>query len=331
MKQKQKLGQFMTTNFNYILQDLYVPENINIIEPFVGKGHLCHFVSGREVKKYDIDPQIEGTIKQDTLLNPPSYLNQFILTNPPYLARNKSPEKYIFDKYKVNDLYKCFIKELITNQCLGGILIIPLNFFCSIRKNDVGLRREFLTIYSLTQLNIFEERVFEDTSYTICSFQFEKKRKINNSFKISLYPEKREFEMILNEENNFTFGNELYQIQNNKVKITRATKNNKSELNTKLLVNCIDSKRGKKISLEISQNPYIDETEKVSARSFASLIITPPLDISQQEQLVVDFNNLLTEKRVEYNSLFLTNYRDFGRKRISFDLVYKLIKFILKN
>lgn len=30
--------------------------------------------------------------------------NKFVLTNPPYLARNKSIDKTVFDKYKTNDL-----------------------------------------------------------------------------------------------------------------------------------------------------------------------------------------------------------------------------------
>jgi hypothetical protein len=68
---------------------------------------------------------------------------------------------------------ECFIEILISNDCLGGILIVPLNFICSIRKNDIDLRKKFISKYNIITLNIFEEQVFEDTTYTICSFQFE--------------------------------------------------------------------------------------------------------------------------------------------------------------
>ena len=57
--------------------------------------------------------------------------------------------------------------NIINDKCLGGILIIPLNFFCSVRKNDVLLREKFLSFYSVNQINIFEETVFEDTSVTV--------------------------------------------------------------------------------------------------------------------------------------------------------------------
>lgn len=38
---KKNLGQFYTTNYNYILQNLFIPENTTtIIEPFCGSGEL---------------------------------------------------------------------------------------------------------------------------------------------------------------------------------------------------------------------------------------------------------------------------------------------------
>ena len=142
VKSKQKLGQFYTTNYEYILQNLNIPSSItNIIEPFAGNGDLLNFINKKNnkyfIESYDIEPKNTNIIQRDTILNPPDYNNKFIITNPPYLARNKSDNKIIFDKYQQNDLYKCFLIELIQNKCLGGIIIIPLNFWCSIRKNDI--------------------------------------------------------------------------------------------------------------------------------------------------------------------------------------------------
>ena len=101
---KKKLGQFYTTNQEYILQGINIPENIkNIIEPFTGNGDLLKFIEKYEkeynIECYDIDPKKEFIIKQDTIKNPPKYTNRFIITNPPYLARNKSKDKTLFDKF----------------------------------------------------------------------------------------------------------------------------------------------------------------------------------------------------------------------------------------
>ena len=63
----------------------------------------------------------------------------------------------IFDKYKENDLYKCFIRELLSNCCYGGILIIPLNFFSSIRSSDIKLRKDFFNIYKIIIIDLYCE------------------------------------------------------------------------------------------------------------------------------------------------------------------------------
>mgnify|MGYP006090748015 CR=1 FL=1 len=338
---KKKYGQFYTTNYDYILQNLKIPDNINnIIEPFAGNGDLLNFIknTGKKFECYDIEPKKSNIIKRDTLLKPPDYNDKFVITNPPYLARNKSNDKTIFDKYNQNDLYKCFLINLINSKLLGGIIIIPLNFWCSIRKSDIELREKFLNKFNIIKLNIFEEKVFEDTSYTICSFQFENKAAYKNytSTECIIYPNNKKIEFNLNKNNNFTFGGYIYKlIQNKNIKIERLTKKNKnSSCITKILAKCIDDNINNKIRLELVDTPYIDETLKLSARSYASLIIKPEITLEQQKKLCNDFNNYLNKEREKYNSLFLTNYREsnsIARKRISFTLVFQIVNYLLND
>ena len=329
MEHKKKLGQFYTTNYKYILQNLFIPEDVLIIEPFAGKGDLLYFVGNKVVECLDIDPQKENIEQRDTLLNPPVYKNKFVLTNPPYLARNKSKEKVIFDKYDQNDLYKCFMSGLITNVCIGGILIIPLNFWCSVRKIDIELRASFLERYDILTINIFEEQVFEDTSYTICSFQFEKKGKTKKRTDCFVYPGNKKIPFELNKANNFTIGGEIYNLpQNTSIRVSRLTKNNKdSEYKTNILAKCIDDTNT--IGLSFVKDVYVDMTPKASARSYATLVIQPKLTISQQKKLIKRFNDYLHKKRDLYHSLFLTNYREKRRKRISFRLVFQIVNYLL--
>ena len=50
--------------------------------------------------------------------------------------------------------------------------------------------------------------------------------------------------------------------------------------------------------------------------------------------IIEKFNDFLEDHRKKYNSLFLTNYReskDIARKRISFELVYSIVEYILDN
>jgi hypothetical protein len=319
---------------------MLIPDYISnkiIIEPFTGNGDLLKFIDNDKYKIecYDIDPKKDFIIKKDTILDPPIYNDKYIITNPPYLARNKSSNKELFDKYKTNDLYKCFLIELLTNCCLGGIIIIPLNFFSSIRISDISLRKKFLEKYNILTINIFEEQVFNDTTYTICSMQFElKKNNENNDITINCYPNKINLLINLNIKNNYMIGGDIYNLNlNNKYTITRLTSKNINDKNTNILAKCIDDNINNKINLSIvnEKSIFVDNTQNQSARTYATLIIKPEINIDIQKKLVEKFNIFLNTNREKYNSLFLTNYREYGRKRISFELIYSIVEYILEN
>jgi len=337
---KNQLGQFYTTNYDYILQNMEIPDNItNIIEPFAGNGDLLKFIHNKKdytIELYDIDPKYEATIKRDTLNDPPCYDNKFVLTNPPYLARNKNKNKELYDQYDCNDLYKCFITNLIHSNCCGGIIIVPLNFISSIRKADIKLRKLFIEKFTINILNIFEEQVFDDTSYAVCSIYFIKKNDIHNTIKTYIYPSKQVLNISLTPENNYTIGGEIYNLPNNtQYKIERATKLTKNKDNiTNILLKCIDDSIASQLGFKIVSNEdrFIDNTEKLSARSYATLVINKKISLSDQTLLVKKMNKFINEQRVKYNSLFLTNYREsntIARKRISFDLAFKICNYML--
>ena len=339
---KKQLGQFYTTNYKYILSNMEIPKGIKtIIEPFVGNGDLLNFITDKNkynIETYDIDPKNANTTKRDTLENPPIYTNKFILTNPPYLARNKSKNKDLYNKYHCNDLYKCFIINIITNICLGGIIIVPVNFICSIRKSDTELRKKFLEIYSIKTVNIFEEKVFDDTSYAVCSIYFVKKTNHLAHIRLFIYPSGKEMEIDLTTENNYSIGGEIYNIpQNPQYKVQRATKKTIIKTNiTNILLKCIDDNINSQLGFKVVEDKdiFIDETAKLSARSYASLVINTPLTLEQQKTLVDKMNNYIKKNREKYNSLFLTNYREsntIARKRISFELAFKICNYILST
>jgi hypothetical protein len=58
------------------------------------------------------------------------------------------------------------------------------------------------------------------------------------------------------------------------------------------------------------------------------------ISLTIDEKIANDFNEYLNNLREKYNSLFLTNYREskkIARKRISFDLAYKIVGMLLKK
>lgn len=342
---KIKYGQFYTTNYEYILSNMNIPENItHIIEPFAGNCDLLKFIpdiikNNITIELYDIEPKNNNTIERNTLSSPPDYTNKFIITNPPYLARNKNPDKTLYDLYNCNDLYKCFIINIINNVCDGGIIIIPLNFISSIRKADIELRKQFLQKYSIQTLNIFEERVFDDTSYAVCCLQFSKYDDtiLNNEFNTYIYPSNKHMKLSMNEHNNYTIGGEIYNLPfNQDIKIQRATRETKNGFITNILLKCIDDNIDNQLGFKVVSNDkrFIDNTPKLSARSYATLVINKELSVQQQEELVEKMNTFIHKQREKYNSLFLTNYREsntIARKRISFDLAFKICNYVMSE
>ena len=105
MTTKQKLGQFYTTNYDYILQNLYIPKNIiKIIEPFAGNGDLLNFIKDKEyyeLECYDIEPKKDYIIEKNMLCLHIYFLN---------IYQHKNYEKTNIHLLFCNIQYRIFTK-----------------------------------------------------------------------------------------------------------------------------------------------------------------------------------------------------------------------------
>lgn len=341
---KKDRGQFYTTSSSYILDGFTLPSHTKIIEPFAGAGDLITWIHQNghheEIEAYDIEPKSDGIQVRDTLLNPPCYDGKYVITNPPYLARNKSSHKEIFDKYHTNDLYKCFIKSLVNTGCLGGIIIIPAGFFFSYRENDFQLRHNFMSNYKIIGVHYFEEQVFDDTTTTVVAFQFEKSETIltDQSIPWVRFPSKEVMIFRVSSLCDWIIGGEIYGLDvSPEVRVSRFVLGRQlkpGEQQTFLLLNALDSgKANGRISLSYKKD-YIYPAKETS-RTYATLIISGmTLNEEAQEQLCIQFNEYLERKREEYWSLFLPQFREskeYARKRIPFELAYRMIRHFLNK
>lgn len=351
MNRKSSLGQFYSTRADYIFQSLepkvFLSEKNVTIDPFAGNFDILNIIAKTHLfEAYDIHPVQDGTIKQNTLLNPPRYNGKWIFTNPPYLARNKnnfktndSPEREInerlFIKYDVNDLYKVFLKTLIEGNVSGGIIILPINF---LSEEHSAIRKEFLSNYTIQKLNIFEEDVFDDTSYSVCSFSFLKSTHQTHQQTIltTIHPSKTELKLNVYSKFNYRLCGEFYDNlpKGLSIKIKRATKID--EANSNIMLRALDGgSHDNRIQLQWVDKPYVDTTPRSSERAFAGLCFSIDLTKSQQLELIEKFNAFIEYNRKKYNSLFLTNYRNstsnYARKRISFDAAYRIIDLLLRE
>lgn len=345
---KKNRGQFYTVNNSYILDGLSGPPLATrcVIEPFAGKGDLLDWVEKKGVvlpiEAYDIEPKKEGIMQRDTLTNPPDYTDAWIITNPPYLARNKCDKKEIFDKYNTNDLYKCFITSITqqSSQCVGGIFIIPAGFFLSPRDLDVCCRNAFLSKYKLLMVKYFEETVFPDTTTTVVAFSFEKSPVLLTEQTVEWISmpsgEKRSF--VMSAENDWIIGGDIYKLSvPSHIKIRRHVEGQQlktGEQITSMTLCALDSgMQDGRIHLEYKKG-YIYPA-KDSSRTYATLCIQGrTLSDEEQQTICSRFNAFVEKKRGETWSLFLPQFREskeYARKRIPFELAYIIVLHLIED
>ena len=382
---KKSRGQFYTTHSAYILDGFPAPPNDvkRIVEPFAGKGDLIDWiktcmpssppapaenVGGRKggkckksksaatttttpvavIEAYDIEPKREGIRKRDTLIDPPDYSDAWIITNPPYLARNKSAKdkKDVYEMYEMNDTYKCFIMS-VANQCppcRGGILIIPAGFFFSPRAMDARCRHAFMSRYRITKVRYFEESVFDDTATTIAAFSFVASTSTplsEQNVEWELMPPRvcKTFNMCA--VNDWIIGGDIYNLNpSSDVKTSISVRRHvegqplrPDEQQTYMTLNALDSGTTCGSRINLSYRAGYVYPAKESSRTYATLRIAglaadAHLNEAEQLQLCDEFNAFLEKKRTETWSLFLPQFREskeYARKRIPFELAYRII------
>ena len=219
---KQSLGQFFTTNSDYILQGFgeFVKKK-EITDPFAGNQDLLNWSKNNGCKKiigFDYDQKLidnKIVFLNDSINLPKKY--KFVCTNPPYLHKNKAikkiKDKFFYGKNSIfEDLYQVSISSIL--NCDEGIIIVPLNFLCA--ENSKKIRELFFAKFEIVKLNIFSEQVFDDTTYNVISFYFKKKQKISekNIIDATIYPENKKIKLTLEKKSGWQFGGDfIYKIK----------------------------------------------------------------------------------------------------------------------
>lgn len=337
---KKERGAFYTTNYARLLAGIErPPAGSRVVEPFAGAGHLLDWLSSAAASEaYDVAPGRADVARRDTLRDPPDYIGKYVVTNPPYLARNRmqkdDPNRQLCQQMGQDDLYKCFLSQLVRRPCEGGVLVLPVNFWSSYREGDRRLRERFLRLYRIDRMNLFETTQFDDTSYNVAAFSFSKRKEDDDEdWNVPCFLEGNDgepFSLTLGPQERFSL---LPSFPPSNV-VVRRRRSDDEEDPPYLVLRCIDDPPGRgqrrRIGLELRDEPYADTS---SSRAFATLAVEgrPPLSASEKAALRERFGALLEELRARHRGLFLANFREHGRKRIAFALAYKLAAHALET
>lgn len=343
----------------------------NVADPFAGNGDLLAWAEKNgalNTKGYDVDKKLinKKIHYNDSLNNHGAY--RFVLTNPPYLNVNKADirikNKY-FTSNDFEDLYQIALSSIMNSE--EGIVIAPINFLSA--ENSKKIRNLFFSKFKIVEMNYFKHQVFSDTTYNVVAFYYKKKDDLfEDSFTIKthIYPEDKLADITLNKRFSWIIGGEvLIKIRNQEnilgirrltekdlekesgsIKIRAAYNHIKDILEVHIskelynlirsnviLLKAIDSgSKDGKLALENIKNYDLEcLISKESSRHMIYLIFEKQLKIYEQEKIIKLFNKEINKLRHNHLSLFLTNYRDKDRKRVSFDFVYKFINYLYFN
>ena len=158
-----------------------------IVEPFIGNNDLLKLCGLKYSRCYDIRPlNYENFTQIDTILNTVITPNDIVITNPPYMAKNKMSTEMKL-KYSslltkgIEDTYQIFINQLINVGVKGGLIVVPINFI--VGNHGRKLYEKFKNVYDIEVLNIFEKQIFDNTTQAVVSILFH-----NSNLKKSIKP-----------------------------------------------------------------------------------------------------------------------------------------------
>lgn len=330
--EKQKLGQYFTTNANLILEGYeHVVFQKNVIDPFAGGEDLLKWgISNGATSTvgYDICPSAKHIQKRDSLVNPPDYKGHVLVTNPPYLSSNKcrNGDKTPYKIWKENDYYKCHLASLDSMNCDEALIILPSNFFCESRDS---IRKRLFNTHYIVSAKYWNQPTFDDATTGTCVIHVRRGSLPYQQFKIRLLPQDKTVEVILRKEHNYLYGEEFFKyIDVAPVKVLK-TDVGMSPPNTKIIVGLLDNgKFPVGLSINTSHDIYCQP------KSFTTYQVTLPdynLTLEQQHQIVQLFQQKLSYYRNIYHDMFLANYMGPKQKIISRRYINLLLSAVIKE
>ena len=200
---KRDFGQFFTRDSVWLrphvqshIQSLRSDYDV-CVDPFAGDGHLLELARllGFETHDHDIDEQICSSRgwgePNDSIRNVVCHERAFVLTNPPYLAKNsakrmKSPMVEYFypgnitvpDTSRLNvldDLFKLAIEQTLANYD-DSIWIVPESSIQDLEELPHWKQH----LHSVT---ILEDNPFNDTEHPVCVMIFSASNPLNEVWK----------------------------------------------------------------------------------------------------------------------------------------------------
>jgi len=146
------------------------PSGSLVVIPFANQEILDWLGTGYITLAYAENPRTSKIFNREVFTNPPKFQGSYIIGTPPWTKKNSAEEKAIFDRYGTDSLYKCFIKMLLKDFPLGGLLVLPLRFLIGTRESEQKRRREFFRTFRPQKMQVFSDLLRDNEVTLIIQF-----------------------------------------------------------------------------------------------------------------------------------------------------------------
>jgi hypothetical protein len=304
------------------------PKGTIVVVPFATQPLMEWLGRDHIILGYSSDPYTTTIFKKDCLLSPPRLSGAYVICYPPWDRKNDASDKSIFDSYGTDNLYKCFLKNLINDsQALGGTIIIPLNFLTGSRDSEKKRRKDFLNSYKIKKLHVYNEITINTYTPIVLSFirRTEPKPTVE-MFMPVFYPSRTQLTWLFDTSTPMLPGSDPF-----KYTPYTSTPNNQIKIKTTLL---------ETEDVDDSQHMYVckfeSSTRKIAAQDNAvsadyRISIQGHMSKRLQRRLMNDFNKWVGDWIELTNGIFLnyTTTNNIKTPYISTDLVTEAMKRIL--
>lgn len=319
-----------------LVENIDISEDIKdkptIIEPFCGNGDLLKLLNITDANTYDISQNSVAKVHKDTLLENVLVKDSFVITNPPYTANNKlkrdSPYKALMGD-GVEDLYQIFIKQCIDSNVVGGVIVVPINFITG--KNSMRIRRMFLNKYNVITLNLYELKMFENTTQAVCTIHFRRGDAVQKVVNATLYLYYGIVKIELPLDDSWSIES-IFPITT--LSPDERTPSNDKQLILKRYYN-IDTNSFYVSDIRINlldpkmYAEYVENQPENKRTDKAFLTVCSNIPIENERDIIDMFNEYLKHFREKTYSLTLSSYIEFSQKKLSFEEALHLLKYCI--
>lgn len=323
---KQALGQYFTTNADVILEGFEpLVKGKSVVDPFVGAADLLSWAVRHgcsDTLGLDLEPQNHSVIQNDSIANPPDYTGWLVLTNPPYLSRNKyRGDKSVFDQWGFDNLYKCHLASLKTAD--EFIEIVPVNFFCESRD---AIRRHLFSTHTVTRASFWTDPSFDDTNQCVTVFHGIKKKSTVQQFPLTFMPERVTVNVQLYPQDRYLWGHDFFRyLETGDSVDLRVTKTDTGmpAPNSNIVIGLLDKGSWRS---GFSYNEGAAVYCKPSSFTTYQLTLSRQFTAEQQRAIVDLAQTRLEQYRAQYRDMFLANYMGEYQKILSRDYLHRLLR-----